>query len=118
MVVVLCSIKLLSVINNKGQQLLNYAKERYGSCTLHFSSQVKFQVDTVSVLCSGQNIRIFSVKQLGHLKPNSIWHHHGIGVKMESLLSFFSLHMFFFVKRHVSGRLLKSETACAASVAS
>ena len=29
---------------------------------------MKFQVDTVSVLCSGQNIRECSVKQLGQLK--------------------------------------------------
>ena len=28
----------LSVTNNKGQQLLNYTKERYGSCKLHFSA--------------------------------------------------------------------------------
>ena len=40
---------------------------------------VKFQVDTVSALCSGQNIRKCLVKQLGQLKPNFIWHRHGIG---------------------------------------
>ena len=86
MVVVLCSRKCLNVINKKGQQLLNFAKEIY--------LPVKFQVHTVSVLCSG--ISKISVKQLGQLKPNSIWHHHGIGVKMGILLLiFFSSHMFF-----------------------
>ena len=28
-----------------------------------------------------------SLKLLGQLKPNYMWHHHGIGEKMESLLS-------------------------------
>ena len=28
-----------------------------------------------------------SLKPLGQLKPNSMWHHHGIGEKMESLFN-------------------------------
>ena len=99
MAVVLCSRKCLSVLNNKGLVKLCEREVRFlYTALLHIEIYlpVKFQVDTVAVLCSGQNTRKFSVKQLGQLKPNSIWHHHGIGVKMESLLSiFFSLHMFF-----------------------
>ena len=48
-------------------------------------STSEVQEDTVSVLCSGQNIRKCSVKQLGQQKPNFMWHQHGIGVKTESL---------------------------------
>ena len=52
--------------NSKGQLRLNYANERYGSCTLYFSSSiyltVRFLVDTsyISVLCSAQYICKFS----------------------------------------------------------
>ena len=99
MAVVLCSRKCLSVLNNKGLVKLCVREVQFlytALLLIEIYLPVKFQVDTVAVLCSVQNTGKFSVKQLGQLKPNSIWHHHGIGVKMESLLSiFFSLHMFF-----------------------
>ena len=37
-VFVLCSGQNKSMENNKGSSLLKYAKESYGSCTLHLSS--------------------------------------------------------------------------------
>ena len=58
----MCSGQNTSMKNNKGQQLLNYAKETNGSCTLQFSSlRSIYQWSLVLiplmvfVLCSGQN---------------------------------------------------------------